>query len=95
MNPINFKHLILHPGSPKTGTTTLQNLLFRHRSELLSMGYPYPTTATPTSGGTALGHHHLALLLDSLEGPNLSAIEQLMDSLRTEIAQSPDAALIL
>ena len=49
--------IYLHIGTHKTGTTALQNFLFRNREELLSKGFLYPKSARP---GGSRGHHNLA-----------------------------------
>jgi hypothetical protein len=93
MEAIKVRRLILHPGSPKTGTTSLQNFLFRHRGELLEKGFLYPEAGVPTAGGTAKGHHHLALLMQ--DGEPTDRVAEMMAGLRREVAQSPDRTLIL
>ncbi len=41
-----FSHCILHIGTDKTGTTTLQNFLAANRSALRQMGYVFPSCNT-------------------------------------------------
>lgn len=54
--------ILLHIGSPKTGTTALQHALARSRSELLQAGYLYPAIE-----GEA--NHHLLSLYGRPERP--------------------------
>ena len=54
-----MKRLILHIGSPKTGTTTIQRSLFRSREQ--PHGFTYPDLNTGQNKLTA--HHHLLLFL--------------------------------
>ncbi|MCC2658304.1 MAG: hypothetical protein K0Q76_3412 [Panacagrimonas sp.] len=54
-----MKRIILHIGSPKTGTTTIQRSLFRSREQ--PHGFTYPDLNTGQNKLTA--HHHLLLLL--------------------------------
>lgn len=58
-----MKRLILHIGSSKTGTTTIQRSLFRSREQL--QGFAYPDLNTGQAKLTA--HHHLLLLLKAHE----------------------------
>lgn len=44
--------VFIHIGLPKTGSTTIQGLLFKNRKRLLDLGVLYPSaTGTPTSKG--------------------------------------------
>lgn len=51
--------LYLHFGTHKTGTTTQQRSLARHRVELSKAGLHYPDI-TPTTGHRSSGHHFIA-----------------------------------
>lgn len=51
--------LILHAGTHKTGTSTIQRVLYDHRDELRSQGVLYPDSAA-WFGGSYRGHHPLA-----------------------------------
>lgn len=95
MQPINIRSLILHPGSPKTGTSGIQNALFRARNALIEQGFIYPLTGIPTTNDVARGHHDIALSIDpSLPSPQ-GELLRLLESLRTEIAAYPDHTVIL
>lgn len=93
MQPIKVQRLILHPGSPKTGTTSLQNFLFRHRDALLAKGFLYPEAGVPAAGGTAKGHHHLALLMQDAQP--MDQLAAMIEALRGEVAKVPDRTLVL
>lgn len=95
MEPIHFNRLILHPGSPKTGTSGLQNFLFRKRAELLEHGYLYPLSGIPTEGGTAKGHHALALHLDPAAAEPSAELRDMVEGMRAEIAAAPDHVVLL
>ena len=45
------KRVLLHVGTPKTGTSHLQDVLFRNQREARRAGHllPRPTGSTPTS----------------------------------------------
>lgn len=59
--------IYLHIGMPKTGTTSLQKLLFYNRKKLLEQGYLYPITGTNISskkGLKAYSHNSLVKMLN-------------------------------
>lgn len=61
--------ILLHAGSHKTGTSTIQNVLDRHRDALRSVGLVYPD-ARPVFGGSHAAHHPLAhAVADPDDGP--------------------------
>lgn len=99
MTPIQFDRLILHPGSPKTGTSSLQNFLFRKRDALLDLGYLYPMSGIDMTGRTAKGHHAIALSLASFDNPNGTDSQQAfltqLAGLRAEISAQPHKTIIL
>lgn len=76
------KHVYLHIGAPKTGTTYLQDVLFRNRVALAEQGLLVP-------GGTASVHYEAALDLRALafggyrdpraEGAWAELVEQVME----------------
>jgi hypothetical protein len=51
--------IVLHIGTPKTGTTAVQNFLFASRERLLALGILYPSTGLVT--GDAYGARHKGL----------------------------------
>lgn len=58
--------LILHAGTHKTGTSTIQRVLYDHRDALRSQGALYPDS-TAWFGGSSTGHHALAHAIASQE----------------------------
>lgn len=76
------KRVYLHIGAPKTGTTYLQDVLFRNRAALADQGLLVP-------GGTAAAHYEAALDLRALafggyrdpraEGAWAELVEQVME----------------
>ena len=86
--------LILHIGTHKTGTTTLQTLMANHRASLAAQGFCYPTSGLPEVGTprTDLAKH--LLLTRSLIGePDLFARER--DRLLAEFRASGASHLLL
>jgi hypothetical protein len=53
------RRLILHIGTHKTGTTTIQHLCWKNREELLENGWLYPFNGRPKYDFRP-GHHHLS-----------------------------------
>jgi len=95
MEPIHIRRLILHPGSPKTGTSGIQNALFRARVALLDQGFLYPKAGIFGKGGTARGHHGIALGLDPQQPEPNAELRQMLESLHDEVAEFPDHTVIL
>lgn len=99
MNPIRFDRLILHPGSPKTGTSTLQNFLFRKRDLLATQNHLYPLAGIDQASGNAKGHHAMSLALgaftDSPDAQTERAFLEQMDALRAEIEANACKTIIL
>ena len=93
---MQFHHCILHIGTPKTGTSTLQRYLHKNRSALADQGY-----FVPTCFGNG-EHSHLASYAmddDRINGPRKRVgatdskkiaehREQIEDDLAREIAES-------
>jgi len=95
VTPIGIERLILHPGSPKTGTSGLQNFLHRHREALSDLGYLYPQAGLSGNPGLARGHHDLAYGLGSADPGQIKRLEAAATALRAEIAAAPDKVVIL
>jgi hypothetical protein len=55
----NKRRLVLHIGTHKTGSTTLQHLCWRNRDQLLKSGWLYPSNGRPKHGFRP-GHHYLS-----------------------------------
>lgn len=99
MTPIRFDRLILHPGSPKTGTSTLQNFLYRKRGLLGAQGYHYPLAGIDQDSGNAKGHHALALALGAFTARSDATTERAfldqLEALRAEIEAHAGKTIIL
>jgi hypothetical protein len=87
-----FTHCIVHAGSHKTGTTSLQHELAARRSELAKAGFSYPALGGKTRNHNALAHRLATCSDDELPAwrRKLSAVPA---GLRT--AQDGAAALLL
>lgn len=70
------RRLILHAGTPKTGTTALQLRLEADRDKLMEQGFFYP----PTGGGPSPRHQWM---IQGLLGDGRPFLEQLRSSLAT------------
>ena len=58
----NIKKVYIHIGLPKTGTTSVQNFLFKNREELINFGFLYPETITSKNfikGNKLIGYNSL------------------------------------
>ena len=64
-----FTHCIVHAGMHKTGTTTVQDLLAAHRSDLAASGWFYPAIA-----GRGRNHNRLANRLAICTDDDLASI---------------------
>jgi hypothetical protein len=58
------RRAIVHVGMPRTGTTTIQRVLFRHRVELARAGVLYPDLTPRSAAAPHLSHQHLGEALD-------------------------------
>jgi hypothetical protein len=54
-----MRRAFIHIGTPRTGTTTLQRVLFSHRAELADAGVLYPDLTPSSAGEPHLSHQHL------------------------------------
>jgi len=70
-----FTHCIVHAGTHKTGTTTVQNVLHAHRAELAASGFFYPAMGRKGRDHNPLAHRlatctddDLASVRDELTG---------------------------
>lgn len=73
---------ILHLGTYKTGSSSLQNLLFDNREHLISHGILYPLTGLVME--RHIGFRHTRLIFDHINGKNQAC----PPALRQEISQS-------
>jgi len=85
--------LILHVGTPKTGTTSLQTYLDKKQSKLRNKGILYPHNLDKVQNPTAPRHHwleknlksaHLRHFLENIE----NVISQIKDNTHTIILSS-------
>ena len=83
------ERIILHAGTPKTGTTSLQIVLERHRDELASRGLFYPKTmATRYAGGEGIKPKH-QWLVDDLTAVDAGVLRRHVDA---ALAEAPACA---
>jgi hypothetical protein len=82
--------LYLHCGWPKTGTTSLQAALVKHRDRLASTGLVYPGQWQGCWGETDYSHHGLVeLLKDRL------TVDRAIEGLERVQAADPDSDILL
>jgi hypothetical protein len=86
-HPSNDKRIILHIGTPKTGTTAIQSYLFANRAVLASNGVLYPMTGLQTKD--EFGPRHKGLTHRNHENARR------WRKLRTEIKESPAPTAII
>lgn len=89
------KRIIVHIGSPKTGSTALQMFLSRNRDALRAHGFDYP------QGGTLWPHSHRALayslrrkIFHGLGRGRRAAITRDVTDLRADIAGGHDTIIL-
>lgn len=72
---------ILHIGTHKTGTTSIQAVLSSHRHQLARRGYLYPVTGIPAS---TFGHHNVAWQIagDPRFGVETGTLEDLLAEIK-------------
>ena len=68
--------LVLHIGTHKTGTTTIQKFAAANRAELSALGLHYPALI-PSFGPRNPGHHHFAHALSDEGSPSVTRQEAL------------------
>lgn len=83
-----MSRVYLHVGSPKTGTSYLQDVLGRNRTTLASHGLLYPDAAEGSHFGAAID------LLDHRWGGALSKARGQWDLVAQAAAKAPDRAVI-
>ncbi len=92
-----MKTLYLHIGSPKTGTTSIQNVFTRNRAALAEMGVFYPPTFAARQA-----HHDLAWAMRNKFGlarqsgiqPGAS-LDEIAEELVSAVCQSPAPAAVV
>jgi hypothetical protein len=70
--------LILHIGTHKTGTTTIQNILNTNRCQLASQGLHYPD-CQPVFGRSAVNHYLFANSLANFDQDGLEKAKKFVD----------------
>lgn len=86
-----FTHCIVHAGSHKTGTTTVQHILAAHRAQLAASGFLYPAM-----GGDGQDHNPLAHRLATCTDEELASVsDQLTDCLAGNSVPLGDASRLL
>lgn len=73
--------LIIHAGTHKTGTTSIQNVLTAHREDLAKQGILYPDH-TPFLDGSRKAHHSFAQALVGIDEPKRSAADQFIEHIK-------------
>ncbi len=97
MNPTNSldeKKLIVHIGTPKTGSTSLEKFLYENRDVLKGCGYLYPEEII-----RGYGHHDIAYLANGEYPkwaiPQDKTLADLINLLRHEIRKHHEKKIIL
>lgn len=84
--------MLIHAGTHKTGTTSIQAVLSEHRKELRKQGLVYPDTK-PYLGGGRHAHHRLAHALVGLDRDTLHTAHRFWDDTKAA-ARSGDTILL-
>lgn len=71
--------LVLHAGTHKTGTSTIQRILYDRRDELREQGLYYPDPE-PWFGKGPPAHHLLSHAVARLDGPELLTAHRFLDA---------------
>lgn len=83
--------VLLHAGTHKTGTTSIQAVLGDHRKHLRKQGLFYPDTK-PHLGGGRHAHHRLAHALVGIDSDTAAAARRFLDDIASA-AQRSDTLL--
>lgn len=83
------KRATIHVGAYKTGSSSIQDALFRNREKLLSKGILYPSTGVVH--GSEMGHRHTHLINAFLRDDSR---EYLSKKLRAELESTPHSRVI-
>lgn len=88
-----MRRAILHIGTPRTGTTSLQHILVRHRAALAARGVLYPELTPRSAAQPHLSHQYLG---EALDGRRPAAErEELLRALEAQLAASQADVVIL
>ncbi|WP_205820940.1 hypothetical protein [Methylobacterium nonmethylotrophicum] len=88
-----MRRAIIHIGTPRTGTSSLQMLLHRHRDDLRRAGILYPTLAPRSAPVPHASHQYLGETLDGRR-PRRERRELLADLDRALAESREDVALL-
>lgn len=92
---IQAKTLILHIGSWKTGTTSIQAFLSRNAERLRAEGILYPRSTRRSEAGLDTAHHRLRAVLDEADGRVTRGVAEVLDGIARELRQSRCETLLL
>ena len=88
-----MRRAIVHIGTPRTGTTTLQHILSRLRPALAGAGVLYPDLTPSTATEPHLSHQYLGEALDGRRPARDRA--ELLDSLAAQVRATPCDVVLL
>jgi hypothetical protein len=92
---LKTSRLLLHIGSPKTGTTSIQGFLARHAEGLRAHGILYPATGRTAGGLNATAHHQLVRLIAAADGSLPAPLWRSLRFIGHELRQSNCDTLLL
>lgn len=90
LKPPNEKHILIHVGTYKTASSSIQNLLYHNRAILKSSGILYPLTGLIKS--EEIGYRHRQLITDYMTHKDKKYVP---DALYTEIKESNCQTVIM
>ena len=88
MGSRGVERIILHAGTPKTGTKSLQSFLDGHRAQLLEQGFLYPETKKP-----AINPRH-QWVVGALTSPTADKLTEKLDFTLTEATVDTDTLIL-
>jgi len=88
-----MRRAIVHIGTPRTGTTSLQHVLTRLRPALAEAGVLYPDLTPASATAPHLSHQHLGEALDGRRPRQERA--ELLDSLAAQLRATPCGVVLL
>ncbi|ACA14602.1 hypothetical protein M446_0014 [Methylobacterium sp. 4-46] len=88
-----MRRAIIHIGTPRTGSSSLQTVLFRHRAALREAGILYPDLTPRAAPLPHLSHQHLGAALAGRRP--LGERRELLDALASRLAASRAEAVVI
>lgn len=88
-----MRRAIVHIGTPRSGTTTLQRYLFESRERLLSCGILYPVLTPRSETSPHISHQHLGESIDGRRSPRERA--ELLEALQTLVGETSADIVLL